>query len=335
MRSRTDAVAGLFWAVVATALWGATFLGPAAVEPVGPAYLVFGRYLFFGLLSLVVLIVHRRRAVEIGMRKALLALHLGIVGYVGFYLFFSFSAAIGGGALASIITGVMPAVVTIASNLITKQVRWRRLAAPIAITAVGLLVINLRTPAALSDITTSDLITTTALALVACALWSYFVVANGIVLRRTDRPAIDNTTWTALIGVGALIGSLGLLPIAWTMDATSPIGDESTLVRFLIVSVLLATLGSWCASWSWNRATGRISTLLLGQLMALETLFGALFNLLWESRWPTLQEIIGAALVTTGVIVCARTLERHRAKRAGAVELSSSDAPLQEPASPS
>ena len=305
------------------------------MEPVGPAYLVFGRYLFFGLLSVIVLIVHRRSAAEIGMRKALLALHLGIVGYVGFYLFFSFSAAIGGGALASIITGVMPAVVTIASNHITKQVSWRRLVAPIAITAVGLLVINIRTPASLSDITTTDLIATTALALLACALWSYFVVANGIVLRRTGGPSIDNTTWTALIGVGALIGSFGLLPIAWSMDATSPVGDQSALVRFLIVSVLLATLGSWCASWSWNRATGRLSTLLLGQLMALETLFGALFNLIWESRWPTIQELVGAALVTAGVIICARTLDRQRIRQAVSAVPSSQDAPLQEPASPS
>ena len=87
MTARSGAASGLFWAVLATALWGATFLGPAAVKPVGPIYLVFGRYVVFGLLSLIVLILHRKQAVTIGLHKALIALHLGVVGYVGFYLF--------------------------------------------------------------------------------------------------------------------------------------------------------------------------------------------------------------------------------------------------------
>ena len=52
MTGRADVARGIVWAVIATALWGATFLGPAAVEPVRPAQLVFGRYVVFGLLSL-------------------------------------------------------------------------------------------------------------------------------------------------------------------------------------------------------------------------------------------------------------------------------------------
>ena len=47
--------------------------------------------------------------------------------------------------------------------------------------------------------------------------------------------------------------------------------------------------------------------------MALETLFGGLFNLLWDQRWPTLHELIGAALVTVGVITCVRALEAKSA----------------------
>lgn len=43
----------MFWAVLATALWGGTVLGPAAVTPVGAIYLVFGRYFVFGAISLV------------------------------------------------------------------------------------------------------------------------------------------------------------------------------------------------------------------------------------------------------------------------------------------
>lgn len=302
---------GVSWAVLATALWGATFLGPAAVAPVGPIYLVFGRYFVFGAISAVVVVVMRKRVRTLGARRVLIAVHLGIVGYVGFYLFFSFAAELGGGALASIITGVMPAAVTIASNLVKRQIAWRALATPIGLTCAGLVALNLRLP--LTESSTGQFIATTGFALLACALWSYFVVVNGLVLKAATGPRIDNTTWTALIGTGALIGSFALLPIAWVSGSTSPTVDHMTFVRFAVVSVLLAAAGSWCASWSWNRATARISTVILGQLMALETLFGGLFNLLWDQRWPTLHELIGAALVTVGVITCVRALEAKSA----------------------
>lgn len=316
MRSRTATASGLFWAILATALWGATYLGPASVAPVGPAYLILGRYLVFGLLSIGVLIVHRKQAAEIGLRKILIALHLGVIGYVGFYLLFAYSASIGGGTLASIITGVMPAAVTIASNFIRKVVPWRGLAVPVGISTVGLIVVNLQSPEPSTGVSTGDLVFATVLGLLACALWTYFVIVNGIILTRTDGPTINNSTWTALIGVGALFSSFVALPLAWGTDSVSPFSDQPTLIRFIVVSVLLATLGSWCASWSWNRASGRLSTVLLGQLMALETIFGTLLNLIWASRWPTLQEILGTALVTIGVVWCVRVVDRYRTRRA-------------------
>jgi len=37
--------------LVATALWGFTFLSPAAVDPVNVYYLALGRYTVFGLMS--------------------------------------------------------------------------------------------------------------------------------------------------------------------------------------------------------------------------------------------------------------------------------------------
>jgi len=297
------------WAVLATALWGSTFLGPALAEPVGPLTLVFGRYAVLGLLSIGVLIMRRRVASAIGTRRILVALHLGAVGYLGFYLCFSLAADIGGGVLASMATGVMPAAVTVGANLVHRETPWRRLW-PIMISTAGLVVLNWQRPEAgpAVDGAGAGMIPATLLALAACLLWSYFVVMNGAILRRSGAGSVDSTSWTALLGLGAFIASFVLPPLAVLRGEVSLLDvGEAQLIRFLVLSVLLATFGSWCASWCWNRASGRVSTVVLGQLIALETLFGAVFNLLLEQRLPHVTEALGAALVTTGVLLCVRS----------------------------
>ncbi|MFF7730911.1 hypothetical protein [Streptomyces sp. NPDC008001] len=71
---------GLLAALMATALWGFTFLGPAAVAPVNVYYLVVGRYAVFGAMSLAVLAARRGGLRRLGTRNLLLALHLGSSG---------------------------------------------------------------------------------------------------------------------------------------------------------------------------------------------------------------------------------------------------------------
>ncbi|MFD0385379.1 hypothetical protein ACFQ2B_33160 [Streptomyces stramineus] len=133
---------GLLAALTATALWGFTFLGPAAVAPVNVYYLVVGRYAVFGLMSLAVLTAHLGRLRALGARHLLIAAHLGVVGYIGFYLLLSMSSATGGGVLASTLTGLIPLLVTLASNATEKVLPWRRLFLPVVAISAGLLLVN-------------------------------------------------------------------------------------------------------------------------------------------------------------------------------------------------
>ena len=119
-------------------------------------------------------------------------------------------------------------------------------------------------------------------------------------------------TWTALIGVGAFLASFLLLPFAGDNDGINLQSGKDIWLRYGVVIVLLATLGSWCASWSWNLASKSLSTVVMGQIIALETVFGLAFNLMWEGRWPSGTEFAGAALVFLGVVLCVRTFEKAR-----------------------
>ncbi|MGW2275035.1 DMT family transporter [Streptomyces yangpuensis] len=300
---------GLPAALAATALWGFTFLGPAAVAPVNVYYLVVGRYAVFGLMSLAVLLARRGGLRTLGTRRLLTAVHLGVVGYIGFYLLLAMSAEFGGGVLASTMTGLIPLMVTLVSNRLEKVLAWRRLALPVVVISLGLLLVNSADPAGRSA-SDRDLVLGAVLGFLSAAAWSYFVIVNRRALRSDDRPVVDGTTWTACIGVGACLGSLFLLPLALTGSGPSPVSDAGTLWPFLAWCVALAVLGSWCATWFWNLASKRLPATVMGPVIGMEAVFGAAFNLLWEGRTPTFHEWSGGLLVVAGVLLASYLFNR-------------------------
>ncbi|MER5968969.1 DMT family transporter [Streptomyces sp. NPDC002055] len=306
---------GLPAALAATALWGFTFLGPAAVAPVNIYCLVVGRYAVFGALSVVVLAIHRDKLRQLGMPNVLRAMHLGVVGYIGFYLLLSMSAEVAGGVLASTLTGLIPAMVALVSNSLEKALEWRRLVLSIVVMSGGLLLVN-GGAGALASGDGHDTLVGTALGFAACVAWSYFVVVNGLLLRRARTP-VDNTVWTACIGLGACCASVFLIPLARSAGGPSPFADTGTFWTFLAWCTVLAVLGSWCATWFWNIATRHLPTTLMGPVIGMEAVFGALFNLMWEGRLPTFHELWGGLLVMAGVFLCAYLFHRARVAAAG------------------
>ncbi|MFK0259266.1 DMT family transporter [Streptomyces sp. NPDC090445] len=299
---------GLPAALTATALWGFTFLGPAAVAPVNVYYLVVGRYAVFGLMSLAVLLVHRGGLRALGTRRLLTAAHLGVVGYIGFYLLLAMSAELGGGVLASTMTGLIPLMVTLVSNLLEKVLAWRRLVLPVVVISAGLLLVNGGEPAD-GAASGRDLALGAVLGFLASAAWSYFVIVNRRALRHAG-PAVDGTAWTACIGLGACLGSLFLLPLALAGGGPSPVSDAGTLWPFLAWCVALAVLGSWCATWFWNLASQRLPATVTGPVIGMEAVFGVAFNLLWEGRTPTAHELWGGLLVVAGVLLASYLFNR-------------------------
>lgn len=305
---------GLPAALTATALWGFTFLGPVAVEPVNIYYLVVGRYVAFGLLSLAVLLVRRGSLRTLGTRHLLLAVHLGVVGYIGFYLLLAMSTELGGGVLASTMTGLIPLMVTLVSNQLEKVLAWRRLAGPIVVISVGLLLVNGGTPAD-GSATSGDLALGALLGFLSAAAWSYFVIVNRRALGRAGS-AIDGTTWTTGIGLGACCGSLFLLPLAITGGGRSPVADAGTWWSFAGWCVAFAVLGSWCATWFWNGASKRLPATVMGPVIGMEAVCGAAFNLMWEGRSPTFHELWGGLLVIAGVLWASYLFNRVGLTRA-------------------
>ncbi len=308
-------IMALLAAIAATALWGFTFIGPKAVDPVNVWYLVIGRYAVFAILSASVLWRGRQTLSAMRRTDILFALHLGMVGYIGFYLFLSLSIVTSGGVLASLITGIMPAAVATVWNARTRETPWRRVALPLVLTTLGLAVLNVQHSIAGLPQKTDRLILGSLLALIACAAWVYFVVSNARWLQKTGAPP-RNDLWAALIGLGAGVGSLCVVPFVFFTSGASPFASLATFLHFAAWCVLLALLGSWCATWFWTWSARKLPTALAAQIIAAETIFGAAFNLAWECRLPTPVELVGGALVLGGVAICVALYENDKRSKA-------------------
>ena len=76
--------------------------------------------------------------------------------------------------------------------------------------------------------------------------------------------------------------------------------------KFLVAGWILAFLASFLGAILWNRAGRVLPNTLSGQLIVSETVFGLLYVLAWEARFPSVLEIIAMVFLITGVIKAIR-----------------------------
>jgi drug/metabolite transporter (DMT)-like permease len=297
---------GVVAGLITGAFWGMTFVAPTAVRPYSELDLAILRYLAFGATSLALMALSVRfRPGPIGWRRALMALWLGLTGYVTYYLFVAFAVRYSGPAIAPLIIGLLPVLLPIYANWRDKTVPWRLLAAPLAIIAVGLGLIN---AAALAQAATAEARREVwfGVFLATCALivWLYYAVLNAKAMRAPDAPSALG--WTSLQGLGAMAGVLPLVVLAplmgWSeIPSRGFAGLEGA--SLLLWGVATGVLGSWVAQYFWTLASKRLPLALSAQLIVSETVFGLIYGFLWQGRWPFAQEWLGAGLLLTGVML--------------------------------
>lgn len=287
-------------ALVASFLWACAYIGPTAVEPASELLLVAGRYSLFILCGLYAVWAGRRNIKRMPVRRVLFGLHLGVVGYFLFYLCIAYSVTAGSGFITALVVGSSPITIAIFGNVVEKRVRWRQLAPSIVCTLAGMVLLAAGqlaregTPDAVADS-----LSAIGLSLLASLLWAYFVVVNARSQRTwADKP--DPRTWSALIAIGAGVGSVALLPFA---VATTPPATFSPQPLVVLIGwcVFLGVISSWYGTFLWVRAARGIPAPLAGLLLSTEAIFGAVLSLVWEQRLPTWEEVGGCLCVLAGL----------------------------------
>lgn len=72
-------------------------------------------------------------------------------------------------------------------------------------------------------------------------------------------------------------------------------------MRFVAWALVMGLAGSWFATWCWVIASRRLPMVLSAQLIVAETIFGLGCGFMFEERFPSPGEVIGATLQFAGV----------------------------------
>lgn len=301
---------GIIAGLTTCALWGLTFIAPRAVAPFTTWDLTIARYGIFGLACLLLMADWRFRPVGIGLPRLLIGLLLGGAGYVGYFISAAFAVQLAGAAVPPVIIGTMPVFLAIIANLRDRSAPWRALTLPLVLIATGVAIVNVATVGAADVADAASIMLGVLASAAALAIWIAYGLANAAVMRSVDAP--DGLQWTGLQGVGAAIGSFLLLPLASFDLATTASASETS--RFLTWAAVMGLAGSWFATWCWVVASRRLPLALAAQLIVAETIFGLVYGFMFEGRFPSIVEAVGALLQFAGVCTAIAVFGERRAE---------------------
>lgn len=302
---------GVLAGLTTCVLWGLTFVAPRAVAPFSAYDLAAARYGLFGLTCVVLMLNHRFRPAGMTPRLWISGILLGSIGYVGYFLLASFAVKQAGAVIPPLITGLMPVLLPILANLRENALPWKDLAIPLSLIVLGLAIANAASfghgntiaPPGSTSVLVGALWATAAL-----VVWIGYGIGNAHIMRRPDAP--DTLHWTGIQGIGSGLAAAMLIPLLSYHTFATATGAE--LSRFAVWAILMALAGSWLATWCWVVSAKRLPLSLSSQLVIAETVFGLIFGLMFERRWPTMPEASGALLQVSGVCMAVYVFGRSR-----------------------
>ena len=290
----------------AGAMWGLSFIAPLLVSPYTAFDVTAGRYIVFGVASAVILLATRRdvlRATSAADWR--IALWLGLLGYVVYYLLVAFAVQLAGTTLPALVVGCLPILLAIYANFRENAIAWRALLVPLAAIAAGLALVNAE--AAVQAPTIDNKLALAgglALAIGATLVWMWYAIVNAAALKR--HRTMDAVAWAGLTGLGAGAGMvlLGLPGVAMGMSQIPALGLlRAEAIPLIVWSLATGLLSSWLATYLWSLAAQRLPLALSAQLIVSETLFALLFGFMHAERWPSALEATGTMLLVAGVML--------------------------------
>ncbi|PVZ12933.1 threonine/homoserine efflux transporter RhtA [Actinomycetospora cinnamomea] len=284
--------------VIAGAGWGAVFVAPE-LAPLAPALLLaMGRFVAFGVVSL----PQVRAVLRADVPWARVVAH-ALTGSLVYYGLVALAVRLAGPTIAVATIGLVPVVMALISARRRGRAGLLALAPALGLVAVGqALVHSAPTPGPGGW----SAVVGTLLALAAVASWSWYGVDSHRLL--AARPDLG----PVLAGAQGLAAGVLALPLGIWLLAVGGVPAEP--VRALLVVLFLGLVSSWLAVRLWHAAAGRLSPVLVSQLMALETAWGFVFAASLAGAVPGPFALVGEVALVAGVALAVVT-DGHRERR--------------------
>lgn len=282
--------------------WGIPFLAPQVLTGYGSIDIAFGRFFFFGLVSLIFLRPAIRVWRKLSLRQRFVTLALSASGYWLYSSFLFYGVRKTDGVISSLIVGLLPVTVALFGSAGSKFSR----AVWIGLLLIGVGLVSLfGVPvyeAYVSGIAKGYDKLGILILVVALTLWTTYAIMNTRFLQANTH--IKAKELASLMGV---LSFVFMLPI-WLMTSSPVVAlSHPQLPLFLLFSMLLGVGGSWVANWLWNICSQNCAPHVSGPLIVSETFFGLLYSFIYEARWPQTYEAVAISLLISGVFVSVRS----------------------------
>jgi drug/metabolite transporter (DMT)-like permease len=303
---------GVLCGLMAGAFWGTIFVMPRWLAEFSPMELALGRYLAYGLITLLLLAPRLKGLLRRLTRDdCKVLLRHALAGNIVYYLLLSTGVQLAGVAAASLIIGLLPLSVTLLGRRDHGAVPLRHLAGPLTLVVAGIACINI-------DVFTHATGNGQPWPMVAlgmlCAFgallcWTWYAVDNARFLKRN--PHYSGAEWAGLYGLGTGAVALAMAAVVYGLGGIAGAGKEGIprdWLYFWSVVTMVALGASVIGNQLWNIACRRVPVTLSGQLLLFEILFGLLYGFIYLRQMPRPLELAAIVLLIAGV---AGSVWRH------------------------
>lgn len=291
---------GVFAGLAAGALWGLVFVAPRMVPAFSAIDLSAGRFVAYGLVAAVLVVLGLRTRRRPTWSQAWAAVWLSVLGFTGYYLLLVLAIRDAGTEVPTLIIGTIPLWVMLLGK--PQHLRWVALLPGLLLTAAGLgLMIGAPHPATAAAGDGHGL-HGILFAVLSMACWTAFAIFNAAWLKR--HPEVNATDWANWLGVATGLGAV----VMWAVAGSSAqaLAQAPGAPLFVLLCVATGFGSAWLATLLWNIASQRLSASLCGQLIVSETLFALLYSFAWDGRWPSATQAAACLLFTLGILASIR-----------------------------
>jgi drug/metabolite transporter (DMT)-like permease len=291
---------GVAAGLAAGALWGLVFVAPRMVQGVSAVDFTAGRFVSYGALSFLLMLLMRKSAWPTA-KQALAAAGMSVLGFTGYYLLLVLAIRDAGTEVPSLIIGTIPIWMMILGK--PSQLRWAGLVPGLLLTLAGLALMVYASHSGLAALPTGGFFWRGVLfALCSMAFWTVFGIYNSRWLKR--HPEVDATMWANWLGVATGLGAWGLWCVAGTDEKV--LLAQANIAQAAILSIATGIGSAWLATILWNIASQRLSASLCGQMIVSETIFALVYSFIWDGHWPSAVQLTACALFIAGILASIR-----------------------------
>ncbi len=266
--------------------------------------LTFGRFFFFGLVSLIFLPRVIRLCKQLSRVDLLKIFCLSATGYWLYTLVLFYGVQLTGGVVSSLIIGCLPLTII----LFSKPHFNIQLGLGLGLILIGLLCLIVwplfQTHVSLNLLEMS-LIGLASL-FVALFMWTHFGIKNSRFL--ASHQQIRPLDYSSLIG---LFNLACMIPLFGFFHGFSTLFTNPQFESYLFWCAVLGLGASWLANIFWAYSSKICPPSIGGSLIVSETIFGLFYSFLFEERLPHGNEMIAIAALILGVIFSIHSQSKY------------------------